>query len=71
MRGWTGEARGLQEVGILERHGLGVRRAGGAANADGASTGLGLGRNGAAGASGANFLGQADLDEMTGFGTFD
>ncbi len=63
----------LQEVGILERHSasLAVRRGGGAANVCGVATGPGLGRNGAAGASGANFFGQADLDEMTDFGAFD
>ena len=63
----------LQEVGILERQSasLGVRRAGGAANAYGASTGPGVNRNRAAGAGGANLVGQADLDEMTGLGAFD
>jgi len=63
----------LQEVGILERQSasLCVRRAGGAANAYGAAAGPGLGRNGAAGTGGANFFGQADLDEMTGLGAFD
>lgn len=63
----------LQEVGILERQSasLAVRRGGGAVDAYGVATGPGLGRNSAAGASGANFFGEADLDEMTGFGTFD
>ena len=61
----------LQEVGILERHSLGVQRSGGAVDAHGVATVPGLGGNRAAGDSGANLVRQADLDEMSGLGTFD
>jgi hypothetical protein len=61
----------LQQVGILERHSLGVRRSGGAVDAHGVATVPGLGGNRAAVDSGANLVGQADLDEMAGLGTFD
>jgi hypothetical protein len=63
----------LQEVEILEMEGAGsgVRAARGAVDGDAVASGPGVGWSRAAGAGGANFVGQADLDEMAGFGAFD
>lgn len=63
----------LQEVEILES-GAGNQwfgRVGRGVSADGGARGLGVDWTQAAGRGGANFVGQADFDEMAGFGALD